>query len=259
MNSVKPKKSLGQHFLTDQNIAKKIVDQLSPDLESVIEVGAGTGVLTQFMVNDILDKFHVIEIDKESIAYLQSHFPMLGDRLIEGDFLKVDLSQFGQRNMAIIGNFPYNISSQIFFQVLKYKELVVEVVGMVQKEMAERMAAKEGSKTYGILSVLMQAWYDIDYLFTVHENVFNPPPKVKSAVIKMRRNAVTDLGCDEKLFVTIVKQSFNQRRKTLRNSLRTLLSPDIINDEVFNQRPEQLSVQEFIELTNRIAASRDVQ
>ena len=259
MNSVKPKKSLGQHFLTDQNIAKKIVDQLSPDLESVIEVGAGTGVLTQFMVNDILDKFHVIEIDKESIAYLQSHFPILGDRLIEGDFLKADLSQFGQRNMAIIGNFPYNISSQIFFQVLKYKELVVEVVGMVQKEMAERMAAKEDSKTYGILSVLMQAWYDIDYLFTVHENVFNPPPKVKSAVIKMRRNTTTDLGCYEQLFVTIVKQAFNQRRKTLRNSLRTLLSPDIINDEVFNKRPEQLSVKEFIDLTNLIDASRDAQ
>ena len=203
MNEVRPKKSLGQHFLTDQNIAQRIVEQLSPDVESVIEVGAGTGVLTQYMVQDILDKFHVIEIDKESIAYLQKHFPMLGERLIEGDFLRTDLSQFGQQNMAIIGNFPYNISSQIFFQVLKYKEQVVEVVGMVQKEMAERMAAKEGSKTYGILSVLMQAWYDIDYLFTVHENVFNPPPKVKSAVIKMRRNAVTDLGCDEKLFVTI--------------------------------------------------------
>ena len=256
---VRPKKALGQHFLTDQNIAQKIVEQLSPDVETVIEVGAGTGVLTQFMVNDILDKFFVIEIDKESIAYLKQHFPMLGERLIEGDFLKADLSQYGKQNMAIIGNFPYNISSQIFFQVLKYKEQVVEVVGMVQKEMAERMAAKEGSKTYGILSVLMQAWYDIAYLFTVNENVFNPPPKVKSAVIKMRRNAVTDLGCDEKLFVTIVKQAFNQRRKTLRNSLRTLLNPTIINDEVFNQRPEQLSVQEFIELTNRIAASRDVQ
>ena len=260
MNSeVRPKKALGQHFLTDQNIARKIVDQLSPDLESVIEVGAGTGVLTQFMVNEILDKFHVIEIDKESIAYLEKHFPMLGDRLVEGDFLKADLSQYGRQNMAIIGNFPYNISSQIFFQVLKYKEQVVEVVGMVQKEMAERMAAKEGSKTYGILSVLMQAWYDIDYLFTVHENVFNPPPKVKSAVIKMRRNAVTDLGCDEKLFVNIVKQAFNQRRKTLRNSLRSMLSPEIINNEVFNQRPEQLSVQEFIALTNLIGASRDAQ
>ena len=255
MQEVRPKKALGQHFLTDQNIAQRIVEQLSPDVESVIEVGAGTGVLTQYMVHDILDKFHVIEIDKESIAYLQNHFPMLGERLIEGDFLRADLSQFGQQNMAIIGNFPYNISSQIFFQVLKYKEQVVEVVGMVQKEMAERMAAKEGSKTYGILSVLMQAWYDIDYLFTVHENVFNPPPKVKSAVIKMRRNAVTDLGCDEKLFVSIVKQAFNQRRKTMRNSLRPMLRPNIIENEVFNKRPEQLSVKEFIDLTNLIGAS----
>ena len=253
-NEVRPKKSLGQHFLTDQSIAQRIVEQLSPDVESVIEVGAGTGVLTQYLVQDVLDKFHVIEIDKESIAYLEKHFPMLGERLIEGDFLRTDLGQFGQQNMAVIGNFPYNISSQIFFQVLKYKELVVEVVGMVQKEMAERMAAKEGSKTYGILSVLMQAWYDIDYLFTVHENVFNPPPKVKSAVIKMRRNAVTDLGCDEKLFVSIVKQAFNQRRKTMRNSLRPMLRPEIIENEVFNKRPEQLSVKEFIDLTNLIAS-----
>ncbi len=252
MNEVRPKKSLGQHFLTDQSIAKRIVDQLSPDVETVIEVGAGTGVLTQYMVNDIMDKFYVIEIDTESIDYLKVHFPMLGDHLIHGDFLRADLNQYGKQNMAIIGNFPYNISSQIFFQVLKHKDLVVEVVGMVQKEMAERMAAKEGSKTYGILSVLMQAWYDIDYLFTVHENVFNPPPKVKSAVIKMRRNATIDLGCDEKLFVTIVKQAFNQRRKTMRNSLRSLLRPEIIENEVFNKRPEQLSVKEFIDLTNLI-------
>lgn len=255
MNSVRPKKALGQHFLTDQNIAYKIVEQLSPNLESVIEVGAGTGVLTQYMVNEIMDKFYVIEIDTESIDYLKQHFPMLGDHLVHGDFLRADLAQYGQQNMGIIGNFPYNISSQIFFQVLKHKDLVIEVVGMVQKEMAERMAAKEGSKTYGILSVLMQAWYDIDYLFTVHENVFNPPPKVKSAVIKMRRNATTDLGCDEKLFVTIVKQSFNQRRKTLRNSLRSLLSPEIIENDVFNKRPEQLSVKEFIALTNLIASN----
>lgn len=256
---VRPKKALGQHFLTDQNIARKIVEQLSPDVESVVEVGAGMGVLTQYLVQTVPEKFYIIEIDKESIGYLQQHFPTLGDHLVEGDFLKADLSQYGQQNMAIIGNFPYNISSQIFFQVLKYKEQIVEVVGMVQKEMAERMAAKEGSKTYGILSVLMQAWYDIDYCFTVNENVFNPPPKVKSAVIKMRRNAVTDLGCDEKLFVTIVKQAFNQRRKTMRNSLRTLLRPDIIDNEVFNQRPEQLSVKEFIDLTNLISpsASRD--
>ena len=260
-SEVRPKKALGQHFLTDQNIARKIVEQLSPELECVIEVGAGTGVLTQYMVSDLLDKFYVIEIDTESIDYLQRNFPALGEHLIHGDFLKARLSDYGAQNIGIIGNFPYNISSQIFFQVLKYKEQVVEVVGMVQKEMAERMAAKEGSKTYGILSVLMQAWYDIDYLFTVHENVFNPPPKVKSAVIKMRRNAVTDLGCDEKLFVSIVKQAFNQRRKTMRNSLRPMLSPEIIENEVFNKRPEQLSVQEFIDLTNLIApsASHDAQ
>ncbi len=252
---VRPKKALGQHFLTDQNIAKKIVEQLSPDLECVIEVGAGTGVLTQYLIQDRLDLLHVIEIDKESIAYLRQHYPQLDDRLVEGDFLRSNLSAFATHDLAIIGNFPYNISSQIFFHVLDYKEQVVEVVGMVQKEMAERMAAKEGSKTYGILSVLLQAWYDIDYLFTVNENVFNPPPKVKSAVIKMRRNTVTDLGCDEKLFVRVVKQAFNQRRKTLRNSLRPFLNPVLIADKVFDQRPEQLSVQEFIDLTNRIGAA----
>lgn len=255
MYNVRPKKALGQHFLIDQNIAQRIVEQLSPDVESIIEVGAGTGILTQYLVQNVLDRFYVIEIDKESIAYLERHFPMLGSQLIQGDFLRADLSQYGKQNMAIIGNFPYNISSQIFFHVLRYKDLVVEVVGMAQKEMAERMAAKEGSKTYGILSVLIQAWYDIDYLFTVHENVFNPPPKVKSAVIKMRRNTVTNLGCDENLFVRVVKQAFNQRRKTLRNSLRSMLRPEIIEDEIFNKRPEQLSVQEFIALTNLIGAS----
>ena len=254
-SEVRPKKALGQHFLTDQNIARKIVEQLSPDLETVVEVGAGMGVLTQYLIEEIPNKFHVIEIDRESIEYLQVHFPTLGDRLVQGDFLKANLSEYGQRNLGIIGNFPYNISSQIFFHVLQYKDQVVEVVGMVQKEMAERMAAKEGSKTYGILSVLMQAWYHIEYCFTVHENVFSPPPKVKSAVIKMRRNDVTELGCDEHLFVQVVKQAFNQRRKTLRNSLRPMLRPDLIENEVFNQRPEQLSVQAFIDLTNLIGTT----
>lgn len=249
---VRPKKCLGQHFLTDYNIASKIVEQLSPSLNAVIEVGAGTGVLTQFLIPKIGERLHIIEIDTESIDYLQEHYPVLGERLIHGDFLRSNLRQFANDNIGIIGNFPYNISSQIFFHVLEHKDSVVEVVGMVQKEMAERMAAKEGSKTYGILSVLMQAWYDIEYLFTVHENVFNPPPKVKSAVIKMRRNQVQDLGCDERLFITIVKQAFNQRRKTMRNSLRSLLNEDIIVDEIFNKRPEQLSVSEFIKLTRKI-------
>lgn len=249
---VRPKKCLGQHFLTDYNIASKIVEQLSPSLNAVIEVGAGTGVLTQFLIPKIGERLHIIEIDTESIDYLQEHYPVLGEQLIHGDFLRSNLRQFANDNIGIIGNFPYNISSQIFFHVLEHKDSVVEVVGMVQKEMAERMAAKEGSKTYGILSVLMQAWYDIEYLFTVHENVFNPPPKVKSAVIKMRRNQVQDLGCDERLFITIVKQAFNQRRKTMRNSLRSLLNEDIIVDEIFNKRPEQLSVSEFIKLTRKI-------
>ena len=255
MNPVRAKKRLGQHFLTDDNISKKIVEQLSPDIESIIEVGAGTGALTQFLVPQYLDKFHIIEIDTESIEYLSKAYPMLGDRLIHGDFLKTKLNDFGENNIAVIGNFPYNISSQIFFHVLDYKDNVVEVVGMVQKEMAERMAAKEGNKDYGILSVLLQAWYDIDYLFTVHENVFNPPPKVKSAVIKMRRNDVKQLDCDEALFKKIVKQAFGQRRKTMRNSLRTFLNEKTINNPVFDKRPEQLSVNEFIELTRFIGES----
>ncbi len=253
MNPVKAKKRLGQHFLTDDNISKKIVDQLSPDIRSIIEVGAGTGALTQFLVPLYLNKLHIIEIDTESVDYLTKNYPMLGDRLIHSDFLKSDLSTFGANNIAVIGNFPYNISSQIFFHVLDYKDNVIEVVGMVQKEMAERMASKEGNKDYGILSVLLQAWYDIDYLFTVHENVFNPPPKVKSAVIKMRRNSVKQLECDEALFRKIVKQAFGQRRKTMRNSLRSLLNEKTINNPVFDKRPEQLSVNEFIELTNLLA------
>ena len=215
-----------------ENLAADVIWEISNDSHVLLSilVEVGTQEITMY---EVVTK------------HLKMHFQVV-------DGFGINLNQYGKQNMGIIGNFPYNISSQIFFQVLKHKDLVVEVVGMVQKEMAERMAAKEGSKTYGILSVLMQAWYDIDYLFTVHENVFNPPPKVKSAVIKMRRNATTDLGCDEKLFVTIVKQAFNQRRKTMRNSLRSLLSPEIIENEVFNKRPEQLSVKEFIDLTNLI-------
>ena len=252
-NLVRPKKALGQHFLTDLNIARNIVDAMSDDVNVIVEVGAGMGVLTQYIIEDNLEKLRVVEIDTESIEYLKNAFPQLGEHLIHGDFLRTDLSQFASEKIGVIGNFPYNISSQIFFQVLKYRNQVDEVVGMIQKEVAERLAAGPGSKTYGILSVLLQAWYDIEYLFTVHENVFNPPPKVKSAVIKMRRNNVTQLDCDEKLFVTVVKQAFNQRRKTMRNSLRSLIPQDIIQDEIFNKRPEQLSVAEFVELTKKLS------
>lgn len=251
-NLVRPKKALGQHFLVDLNIARKIVDAMSDEVTTLVEVGAGMGVLTQYLIEDRLAQLHVVEIDTESIEYLHNAYPQLGERLVHGDFLRTDLSKFATEKMGVIGNFPYNISSQIFFQVLKYRNQVDEVVGMIQKEVAERIAAGPGSKTYGILSVLLQAWYDIEYLFTVHENVFNPPPKVKSAVIRMRRNDVSQLDCDEKLFVTVVKQAFNQRRKTLRNSLRSLIPQEIIQDEIFNKRPEQLSVQEFIGLTKML-------
>ena len=242
---VRPKKALGQHFLVDLNIARNIVNALSTDHDVVIEVGAGMGVLTQYLIENQLDKLQVVEIDKESVEFLKKKFPELEGHLVLGDFLKYDMPDV---NIGVIGNFPYNISSQIFFQILKYRNNVSECVGMIQKEVAERIAAGPGSKTYGILSVLLQAWYDIEYLFTVHENVFNPPPKVKSAVIRLKRNNVKELGCDEKLFVTVVKQAFNQRRKTLRNSLRSMIPAEIIDNEIFNKRPEQLSVAEFVEL-----------
>ena len=246
IDMVRPKKALGQHFLVDLNIARNIVNALSTDHDVVIEVGAGMGVLTQYLIENQLEKLQVVEIDKESVEFLKKKFPELEGHLVLGDFLKYDMTG---GDVAVIGNFPYNISSQIFFQILKYRNNVSECVGMIQKEVAERIAAAPGSKTYGILSVLLQAWYDIEYLFTVHENVFNPPPKVKSAVIRLKRNNVKELGCDEKLFVTVVKQAFNQRRKTLRNSLRSMIPADIIGNEIFNKRPEQLSVQEFVELT----------
>ena len=264
---VRPKKALGQHFLVDLNIARNIVNALSTDHDVVIEVGAGMGVLTQYLIENQLEKLQVVEIDKESVEFLKKKFPELEGHLILGDFLKQDLVSFRaqrseveksstqdnvKQDLAVIGNFPYNISSQIFFQILKYRNNVSECVGMIQKEVAERIAAGPGSKTYGILSVLLQAWYDIEYLFTVHENVFNPPPKVKSAVIRLKRNNVKELNCDEKLFVTVVKQAFNQRRKTLRNSLRSMIPAEIIDNEIFNKRPEQLSVQEFVYLTQAL-------
>ena len=255
MRQVRPKKFLGQHFLTDLGIAKDIADTVDacPTLP-VLEVGPGMGVLTQFLLQK--DRpLKVVELDRESIAYLHANFPTLEGNIIEGDFLKMDLQQvFGGQPFVLTGNYPYNISSQIFFKMLDNKNLIPCCTGMIQKEVAERMAAGPGSKTYGILSVLMQAWYSVEYLFTVHEHVFNPPPKVKSAVIRMTRNDTQELGCDETLFKQVVKTTFNQRRKTLRNSIKPIVGPDcpLLTDELFNRRPEQLSVAEFISLTNRV-------
>ena len=309
---VRAKKSLGQHFLTDQDIARRIVDSLQGS--PVLEVGPGMGVLTKYLIPHLAGqalepgrvhsrfaaaeyglsstpapateeteqsptvspRLKAIEIDKESVAYLKKHFPELGDGLIEGDFLKMDLQGLFPGQFSIIGNFPYNISSQIFFKIIDNRDLVPEVVCMIQKEVAERIAEKPGTKTYGILSVFLQAWYDIEYLFTVGSGAFNPPPKVQSAVIRLTRNSRTELGCDEKLFKTIVKTAFGQRRKTLRNSLKPLLqkaggSTPLTNRQtsdtirslsgvegpvtegpVFDLRPERLSVEDFIDLTLRL-------
>ena len=251
MTEVKAKKFLGQHFLTDESIARRIVESLSGRTHCVVEIGPGMGVLTKYLIEDKGLDFHVIEIDRESVAYLHDHYPSLD--VIEGDFLKFDLTGLFHDTFAVIGNFPYNISSQILFKVFEFRNQAVEVVGMFQKEVAERVAAGPGSKTYGILSVLLSAFYDIEYLFTVHENVFNPPPKVKSAVIRMTRNGVNALECDESLFVKTVKAGFNQRRKTLRNALRSAGLPiDAVSEEMLAKRAEQLSVDDFIELTKKI-------
>ena len=251
MTEVKAKKFLGQHFLTDENIAARIVESLSPDSHHVLEIGPGMGVLTKYLITKDDIDFHVVEIDRESVAYLHDHYPTLD--IIEGDFLKYDLTALFHDSFSIIGNFPYNISSQILFKVYDNREQVTEVVGMFQKEVAERVAAGPGSKTYGILSVLLSAFYDIEYLFTVHEHVFNPPPKVKSAVIRLRRNDVKHLECDEKLFVQVVKAGFNQRRKTLRNALKQLNMPiENIGEDILAKRAEQLSVEQFIDITKTI-------
>ncbi len=254
INNVKPKKSLGQHFLRDMDIARSIADTISGYKDiPVLEIGPGMGVLTQFLIEAGHD-LTVVELDRESVTYLEEHFPQLKGRIIGEDFLKLKLDQLFPGQFCVIGNYPYNISSQIFFKVIDYRDHIPCCSGMIQKEVAERMAASPGNKTYGILSVLMQAWYDIEYLFTVPEHVFNPPPKVKSAVIKMTRNTTQKLDCDETLFKRVVKTSFNQRRKTLRNSLKPLVGKEseIFGDEIFNKRPEQLSVAQFVELTNRI-------
>lgn len=255
MKSVKPKKFLGQHFLKDLQVAQDIANTVDacPELP-ILEVGPGMGVLTQFLMTKERP-LKVVELDFESVAYLRENFPALGNNIIEQDFLKMDLAQlFEGKPFVLTGNYPYNISSQIFFKMLDYKGLIPCCTGMIQKEVAERMAAGPGSKTYGILSVLIQAWYRVEYLFTVHEHVFNPPPKVKSAVIRMTRNETQELGCNEKLFKQIVKTTFNQRRKTLRNSISPILDKTnpLMADPIFNKRPEQLSVQEFINLTNRV-------
>lgn len=251
MRLVKPKKSLGQHFLKDLQIAHRIADTLDAFKQlPVLEIGPGMGVLTQFLLENGHD-LTVVELDMESVDYLKQNFPDLKGRIIAEDFLKLDLSRLFSTPFCVIGNYPYNISSQIFFKVLDYKDQIPCCSGMIQKEVAERLASKPGKKAYGILSVLLQAWYDIEYLFTVSETVFDPPPKVKSAVIRMTRNNRTSLGCDEALFKTVVKTSFNQRRKTLRNSMKPLLGKDFPDYAlpIFDKRPEQLSVEQFVELT----------
>ncbi len=252
MGYVKPKKRLGQHFLTDENIAYKIVNALSKN-NNVLEIGAGTGMLTKYLIDNKNISLKLIEIDRESVEYLANNYPQLKDQIIEFDFLKINISDlFNNESLSIIGNFPYNISSQIFFKVIENKNLVDEVVCMIQKEVAERIASSNGNKAYGILSVFLQAFYDIEYLFTVSETVFNPPPKVKSAVIKFTRNTRKELDCNEKLFFKIVKVGFNQRRKMLRGSLKSIIGKNIIEHEFMTKRPEQLSVEQFIELTNVI-------
>jgi len=246
---VRPKKKLGQHFLKDRNIARKIVDSLGATVPDVLEVGPGMGVLTHYLLLRNELKASVVEIDRESVDYLKTHFPELDGRIYSHDFLKWDAGCLPQR-FSLIGNFPYNISSQIFFRILTWRNRVPEVICMIQKEVAERLSAPHGSKTYGILSVLLGAFYDIEYLFTVSEQVFVPPPKVKSAVIRLRRNAVEKLPCNEELFFRIVKAAFNKRRKMLRNSLSELELE--IPEQFAEKRPEQLSVADFIRLTKMV-------
>lgn len=251
MRLVKPKKALGQHFLKDLQIARQIAETLDAYKGMpVLEIGPGMGVLTQFLL-DAGHDLTVVELDRESVAYLEKNFPRLEGRIFAEDFLRLDLSKIFSSPFCVIGNYPYNISSQIFFRVLDYKDSVPCCSGMIQREVALRLASPPGKKDYGILSVLLQAWYNIEYLFTVGENVFDPPPKVKSAVIRMTRNERKFLGCDEALFKRVVKTSFNQRRKTLRNSMKPLLGKEFPHYSlpIFDKRPEQLSVEDFIELT----------
>ncbi len=260
MKKVRPKKNLGQHFLTDLGIARRIADTVDacPDIP-VLEIGPGMGVLTQYLVEKPRE-VKAVEIDDESVAYLHATYPKLEGKILAQDFLRMDLGEvFGGRPFVLTGNYPYDISSQIFFKMLDYKALIPCCTGMIQREVAQRIASQPGNKAYGILSVMIQAWYDVEYLFTVDEGVFNPPPKVKSAVIRMTRNATTDLGCDEALFRRVVKTAFNQRRKMLRVSLKPLFGPDRMPDasffaqDIMTRRPEQLTVAQFVDLTNRVA------
>jgi len=251
---VRAKKNLGQHFLKDIDIAQQIVCSLTSNSSNVLEIGPGMGVLTQFLFQSEKYKTVAIEIDRESIGYLQKKYPEFADQIISGDFLQTDLRElFAGEKVSVIGNFPYNISTQILFRVMEFKDIVPEVVGMFQKEVAQRIASPPGSKVYGITSVLLQAYYDIEYLFTVDEHVFDPPPKVKSAVIRLIRNNVEKLDCDEKLFVRLVKMAFNQRRKMIRNSIKQLIQKDGFMHPFLEKRPEQLSLQQFIELTQSIS------
>lgn len=260
MHSVKAKKHLGQHFLNDPNIARKIVEalRLPGGVTEVLEVGPGMGVLTRYLLENKAYRTSVVEIDRESVTYLEQHYPALWGRIHSQDFLRMSLRQlYDEQPISLIGNFPYNISSQIFFQVLAHRGQVHEVVGMIQKEVADRLAEGPGSKTYGILSVLLQAYYDIEYLFTVPPHVFSPPPKVQSAVVRLTRNATAQLDCDEKLFFQVVKQAFSTRRKTLRNALKQFGMPaEATTDAVFDKRAEQLGVAEFVELTKWVATHK---
>ena len=251
--TVRPKKSLGQHFLRDENIARKIVQGLDVDSgSSIFEIGPGTGVLTKYLL-ELYPNIEILEIDKEAWAFLQNRFPEHADRIILGDVLKFDFPGSLPPPIHIIGNFPYNISSQIFFRVLENRQEIAQVVCMIQKEVADRIRAPHGSKTYGILSVLLQAFFDIEYLFTVSAGVFTPAPRVQSAVIRLKRNNRKHLDCDEKMFFRVVKASFNHRRKTLRNSLKGLFLIPEQEDEIFSLRPEQLPVDRFIELTTLLS------
>lgn len=256
IDKVRAKKHLGQHFLKDRNIAAAIVRSLTSEgCDTVVEIGPGMGVLTEFLVQRHFPSLKVIEVDSESVEYLEKNVEGI-DEIINGDFLAMDLNKLGDGKIAIIGNFPYNISSQIFFRILDYRNKIPEVTCMVQKEVAERICSSPGNRIYGILSVLLQAWYDIDYLFTVSEKVFSPPPKVKSAVIRLVRNGRVNLECDEGLFFRVVKTCFNQRRKMIRNPIKALVGPDSGDMPLLTMRPEQLSVEQFVELTNWVASNR---